>query len=224
MEPKIIECIVKLGGSLLRYPDKLIELCRFLSYCRVKSFIVVPGGGIFADSVRLVDKIFSLPSSISHWMAIKSMDIYGLLLAYLIPNGRLASSLYEASMLWMDGYTPIIEVYRLKELRSLPESWDVSSDSIALKLAQDWSIEKLVLVKDVDGIYNSDPKIHREAEFMPVVRISELEKLKETCIDRFFPKLFRFKPVSCIIVNGLNPTMVEYALEGKNVRGTVIIP
>ncbi|MEM2739505.1 MAG: hypothetical protein QXQ29_01725 [Candidatus Bathyarchaeia archaeon] len=224
MESKTIECIVKLGGSLLRYPDRLTELCRLLPYCRVRSFTVVPGGGIFADSVRSVDKLLSLPSSVSHWMAIKSMDIYGLLLSYLIPNGRLASSLSEAYMLWMDGYTPILEVSELKELHSLPESWEVSSDSIALKLAQDWSIDKLILVKDVDGIYSMNPRIHREAELMPIVGILELEKLGETCVDRFFPKLFRLKPVRCVIVNGLKPDMVRYALEDKNIGGTMIIP
>ncbi|MCS7113275.1 MAG: hypothetical protein RMJ00_05155 [Nitrososphaerota archaeon] len=222
MGSKTIECIVKLGGSLLDYPDKLVELCRLLSCCRARSFTVVPGGGVFADSVRSVDRLLSLPSSVSHWMAIKSMDIYGLLLAYLIPNGRLASSLSEASTLWLDGYTPVLEVYGLKELRNLPESWDVSSDSIALKLAQDWSIEKLILVKDVDGIYSVDPKIYREAELIPVVSISELERLGETCVDRFFPKLFRLKPVRCVIVNGLKPDMIRYALEGKNIGGTVI--
>lgn len=219
-----INCIVKLGGSLLRYPGRLVELCRLLSNRRVRSFLVIPGGGIFADSVRYVDRLFDLPSPVSHWMAVKSMDIYGLLLAYLIPNGRLTSSLSEAQRLWMDGYTPVLEVYGLKELRDLPESWDVTSDSISLKLAQDWSIEELILVKDVDGVYRMDPRIHPEAEFIPIVSVSELEKLGKVCVDRFFPKLFRVKPVKCMIVNGLNPDIVRYALEGKNVRGTMIVP
>ncbi len=219
-----IECIIKLGGSLLRYPSKLVELCRLLSNRRVRSFLVIPGGGIFADSVRYIDRLLDLSNRISHWMAVKSMDIYGLLLAYLIPNGRVASSLSEAQRLWVDGYTPILEVYGLKELRDLPESWDVTSDSISLKLAQDWDIEELILVKDVDGVYRMDPRIHPEAEFMPIVSVSELEKLKEVCVDRFFPRLFRLKPIKCMIVNGLNPDIVGYALEGKNVRGTMIVP
>lgn len=219
-----IECIVKLGGSLLRYPSKLVELCRLLSNRRVRSFLVIPGGGIFADSVRYVDRLLNLSNRISHWMAVKSMDIYGLLLAYLIPNGSVASSLSEAQKLWVDGYTPVLEVYGLKELRDLPENWDVTSDSISLKLAQDWGIEELILVKDVDGVYRMDPKIHPEAEFMPIVSVSELEKLREVCVDRFFPRLFRLKPIKCMIVNGLNPDIVGYALEGKNVRGTMIAP
>lgn len=223
MESNPIDCIVKLGGSLLRYPSKLTELCILLSSTRSRSFTVVPGGGLFADSVRYVDRLFNLPSSVSHWMAIRSMDIYGLLLSYLIPNGRIASNMGEAYKLWMDSYTPILEVSGLEEVRSLPEGWDVTSDSIALKIAQEWLVDELILVKDVDGLYTADPRSNPEAKLIPVVKASELEGLGETCLDRFFPRLLKLKPIRCLIVNGLNPANIVYALEGKNVRGTLIV-
>ncbi len=72
--------VVKIGGSLALYPDKLKELCIRLSEAAKKhKMVVVPGGGEFADLVRNCDKRFNLSCKASHRMAILGMDQYGLL-------------------------------------------------------------------------------------------------------------------------------------------------
>ena len=53
--------IVKVGGSLLAYPEKLKTLCIKLNeFSKSHSLIVVPGGGEFADVTRNSDEKFSL--------------------------------------------------------------------------------------------------------------------------------------------------------------------
>ncbi len=52
--------VVKIGGSLMAYPEKLKTLCTMLSeFSRNHSLIVVPGGGEFADVTRRLDEKFS---------------------------------------------------------------------------------------------------------------------------------------------------------------------
>src|SRR5664279_4627195 len=89
--------VVKVGGSLALYPEKLRALCTKLSEISKKQkIIVVPGGGEFADVVRCMDEMFSLSCGVSHRMAILGMDQYGLLLSDLIPNSATVSKLEEA--------------------------------------------------------------------------------------------------------------------------------
>lgn len=40
------------------------------------SVLIVPGGGPFADSVRVADEKFGIGAEASHWMAVLSMEQY----------------------------------------------------------------------------------------------------------------------------------------------------
>ena len=81
--------VLKVGGSLALYPEKLKALCTELSLSSKKHrLIVVPGGGEFADVARSLDKRFSLSCSASHKMAILGMDQYGYLLSDLMPGSH----------------------------------------------------------------------------------------------------------------------------------------
>ena len=53
--------VVKIGGSLALYPEKLRALCSKISEVSKKQkLLVLPGGGEFADIVRDLDKRFQL--------------------------------------------------------------------------------------------------------------------------------------------------------------------
>ena len=90
--------VVKIGGSLALYPEKLRILCSKLSAVSKKqNILLVPGGGEFADVVTDVDKRFSLSGSVSHQMAILGMDQYGLLLSDLISNSKVINQLEQVT-------------------------------------------------------------------------------------------------------------------------------
>ena len=101
--------VLKVGGSLALYPEKLKALCTGLSLSSKKHrLIVVPGGGEFADVARSLDKRFSLSCNASHKMAILGMDQYGLLLSDLIPNSVAVSKLEEIEYFLEMGKLPVI--------------------------------------------------------------------------------------------------------------------
>ena len=217
--------VVKVGGSLSAYPQKLRGLCNKLSEISKKyKFLMVPGGGGFADVVRQLDEKFSLSCSISHRMAVLGMDQYGLLLSDLTPNSCTVSTLEEAKKVSTSGKLPIFlpSQFMLTE-DPLENSWDVTSDSIAFYLAWLLQVNKVLLATDVDGVYACDPKQDPNVELIREMSASELLAMnKRTSVDKFLPKLLLKFPVDCYVVNGLFAKRVVAVIAGQAAVGTLI--
>jgi aspartokinase-like uncharacterized kinase len=217
--------IVKVGGSLALYPEKLRALCAKLSAVSQKhKLIVVPGGGEFADVVRSLDERFSLSCDVSHRMAILGMDQYGILLSDLIPNSVTSSKLEEIKcFLDLDKLPVFLPSKLLLSENQLENSWNVTSDSIAVYLAHRLRAKKVLLVTDVDGIYTHDPKTKPESEFIKELFASELLAInKRTSVDKTLPKLLLKAPIGCCVVNGLFPERVEAVFDDQATVCTVI--
>jgi len=83
----------------------------------------------------------------------------------------------------------------------------------------------VTLIKDVDGLYDKDPKRHSGATFIPRIHVDELRERKlpslpfdEVLIDI----LSRARLVKSLqIVNGTKPELIEPALAGEHV-GTIV--
>jgi len=126
--------IVKVGGSLALYPEKLRALCAKLSEISTKhKLIVVPGGGEFADLVRDLDKRFNLSHAASHRMAILGMNQYGFLLSDLMPCSCAVNQLENVQKVLDLGKLPVfLHSNLLLSEYTFQNSWDVTSDSIAV--------------------------------------------------------------------------------------------
>jgi len=216
--------LVKIGGSLALYPEKLKVLCSRLSMASKKHLlIIVPGGGKFADVVRELDTQFNLSPVISHRMAILGMDQYGLFLSDIMPGSRTVRSIEELEKLDFNSLPIILPSSFLLDERTLENSWDVTSDSIAVYIAAQLDVRKVVLITDVDGIYNHNPKEYSDSELIPKLSVKELLKIQErTSVDRFLPKLLVQLQTECFVVNGLYPERVEAILNGQDAVFTVI--
>ena len=217
--------VLKVGGSLALYPEKLKALCTELSLSSKKHrLIVVPGGGEFADVARSLDKRFSLSCGASHRMAILGMDQYGLLLCDLIPNSVTVSKLDEIEYFLGKGKLPLLLPSNLMLGEDpLENSWDITSDSITIYLASRLNLSRVLLITDVDGIYTGDPKKHPEAKLIAQITARELLGLKiRTSVDKALPELLLNSPIDCFVVNGLFPERVKAILENKITVCTVI--
>jgi len=145
----VIDAVVKVGGALLSLDDALPRFVGALNRIPPDhSFIVIPGGGPFADAVRSVDRLHSLSPDDAHWMAILGMDQYAIMLASRIPNAELVHRHGEIARARARGRIPVLAPYRwLREVDPLPHSWDVTSDSIAAWIAVQVGARQLVLIK-----------------------------------------------------------------------------
>jgi molybdenum storage protein len=99
------------------------------------------------------------------------------------------------------------------------------TDAGSYLLAECFGCATLTLIKDVDGLYDRDPKTHPHAELIKEVTIGELRDRKLTTLpfDRVLLDLLgKARLVKRIqIINGLKPHLLEPALNGEQV-GTVI--
>jgi aspartokinase-like uncharacterized kinase len=218
--------VIKVGGSLALYPEKLRALCTKLTeFSQKHKLIIVPGGGEFADIVRILDKRFSLSCGVSHKMAILGMDQYGLLLSDLIPNSVTLSKLEEIKFSFEIGKIPILLLSNLLlKDDPLENSWNVTSDAIALYIARKLETPKVLLVTDVDGIFTDDPKTHSDARFIERLSAHELLAMnKRTAVDENLPKLLLKSQVTCVVVNGLFPERVKAILDDEPAVCTLIV-
>jgi aspartokinase-like uncharacterized kinase len=216
--------VIKVGGSLAADPQKLRALCQKLSELSKRHrLVVVPGGAEFADTVRQLDKRFALSKAASHRMAVLAMDQYGLLLADLMHDSVVVRDLNQIKGTIEQGKLPIFLPSNLifKE-DTLENSWDVTSDSIALYLAAQMGAERVLFVTDVDGVYTSNPKVDKNAKLIEKLSPAELSALGRTSVDKALPKLLLQYKIDCYILNGHHPKRVEAVLANQKTVCTLI--
>jgi aspartokinase-like uncharacterized kinase len=220
-----MDAVIKVGGSLAENPERLRAICRKLSELAKRYvFIVVPGGGRFADAVRELDQRFNLSSVVSHRMSILGMDQFGLLLCQIIPNSCATYLLNDAKQLSEVRVVPVFLPSRLMFKEDpLENSWDVTSDSIAAYAAKKVRAKKVILSTDVDGVFTSDPKTRPNAKLIEQLSAEELLGLRQqTSVDRYLPKMLLEAGIDCYVVNGRFPDRVASVLAGKHTICTVI--
>ena len=208
--------VVKVGGGLGRGAgdDALRALCATLGELgRRHPLLVVPGGAWFADAVREADRRFALPATTSHHMAVLGMEQFGWLLSELIPGGERSTHPRVGA-----GRTTVLLPGALA-LDRLPASWQVTSDSIAAWVAGEAGAGRLVLVKEVDGLFAQWP-----AQGEPIARMTaaELGALRPAGVDEHLPALLQGATFETWVISGRDPRRLTELLERGTCVGTRI--
>lgn len=217
-----METVIKVGGSLGQSP-KLGDLMLRLAElgCRHK-ILIIPGGGTFADTVRDYERRFGLDKDAGHWMAILAMDQYGHLISSLIPGSELVQGLAEARKISAAGRVPVLLTYSLlRQTDMLPHSWDVTSDSIAAWVAGLSGAQKLVLLKNVDGLFDYESSPHDTAMLMEKIGLNQLIRCKG--VDRYFAAILRQVRLDVWVVNGEHPERLTQLLNTGDTKGTCLL-
>ncbi len=209
--------VLKIGGSLLNYFEELKIFCKTLSkISETAKVLVVPGGGIFANTIRDLQKKIKFSDDTAHWMALLAMDTYAFLLKDMIEGSKIIYTLEETPS--RDKPVILAPFNLMKEKDSLEHSWRVTSDSIAAYVAHQLGAGLLVLVKDVDGIIDTEGNVYKE------IRSEELSGLGKSCVDEVLPILIKEYQVECWIVNGRYPKRLEKLVFEGETFGTKIVP
>ncbi|MEM2933921.1 MAG: amino acid kinase [Methanocellales archaeon] len=204
--------VIKIGGSLMNYPRKLKQLCMEIEKLSAyHKLLIIPGGGSFADHIRNLDSSFQLSPTISHKMALLAMDQYGLFLSQFLTNAAIVQRIDQARKERYAILLPSQSLLKVSE-KILPHSWDVTSDSIACYIAMKIKASKLILVKDVNGIYK-DFETEKKL-LLHQVKAAEINKDMK-CVDKMLPELLVRYKMNCCIVNGRISRRLRSVLEGK---------
>ncbi len=158
--------VVKVGGSLLDMPDLADRLQHWLASQSPAHHVLIAGGGALVEQVRNYHAQTPLSEGAAHWMCIDLMTVTAHLLHDRLPEiplieddrllcqrvGDRACTIFGVAP-WMRQNEPHLPGTRLRI------SWDVTSDSIAGRLAIVLGADELVLLKsslgelkDVQGI------------------------------------------------------------------------
>ncbi len=149
--------IVKVGGSLFDWPDLPRRLAAFLDHRRMnvatERMVLIAGGGAAVDAIRALDRIHRLGDEPAHQLALHALDLTAIVLAAMVPGSTAVDRIESFAGAWNARSIPILAPRRsVTELDRtgtgpLPASWDVTSDSIAARLADHLGAECLVLLK-----------------------------------------------------------------------------
>lgn len=139
--------VVKIGGSLMR-SNAAARLLERWPRSPGTRYIVVPGGGIFADAVRTGQAELGYSDATAHRLALMAMEMSGRVLTDSKLGFVCASTLPEFADAWNGGLTPVWTPMALvAEAPEIAQTWDVTSDSLAAWLAARVAATRLVVVK-----------------------------------------------------------------------------
>lgn len=194
--------VIKVGGSLLDLAELVPRLCGWLADQTPAHELILAGGGTLADGVRQLDRLHRLGERDAHWLCIEAMAINARALHKLLPRAMWLNDWQQLN--FGGGESPCRCVADAGALMraadgvpELPESWSVTSDSIAAWLAMRCQATELVLLKSCPA---------------PPVSLAELAS--QGYVDRFFPTAaaglaavrlvdFRSTPITELRASGL---------------------
>jgi 5-(aminomethyl)-3-furanmethanol phosphate kinase len=140
--------VIKLGGSLSRSDALLNCLDALEKNYQGSAAVIVPGGGAFADQVRLAQQHWQFDDTTAHHMALLAMQQMALMLKGLKPGFTIAYTIgaihdqlsRKKTVIWSPDIGEL-------DNAGIAASWDITSDSLAAWLAKTLSATELILIK-----------------------------------------------------------------------------
>jgi aspartokinase-like uncharacterized kinase len=122
---------------------------------------VIAGGGELADVIRAAFVRRALDDEVAHWLCVRILGVTAQWLAHLLPEATCVTQFdslpcgagFQPAMvppvprLFIFDCEPFLRCDDAFSPSLLPHSWDVTSDSIAARLAERLGAEELVLLK-----------------------------------------------------------------------------
>ena len=148
--------IVKVGGSLFDREELPGRLRKWLARQEPALNVLIAGGGELTESIRRADGLYGLGEATSHELCVGLLDVAARLLAALLPEARFLedwATLHALPARHEQGVVIFSTTRFLRESEAalpgdpLPHAWDVTTDSIAARIAELAGADELVLLK-----------------------------------------------------------------------------
>jgi 5-(aminomethyl)-3-furanmethanol phosphate kinase len=206
MRGAVVPTVVKLGGSYA-FSSALKRWIDAVAAC-AGHVVVVPGGGPFAETVRVAQPKMGFDDRAAHAMALLAMEQYGCALASLGAGWRLAASAAAIRDVLREGGVPVWSpTPMLREANDVPWSWDVTSDSLAAWLAGRIGAKRVLLVKQLEP---------------PPGRLRAADLVADGIIDPAFPRFLRASGAQAFIAGPAGHAAAATAMRHGATVGTAI--
>ena len=211
-----MKIVIKIGGSVAisssgpkpEYFEKLIPVLNKIKNKHLL-YIVIGGGKITRDYYNCIKNFISHDKA--EWVLIDLLHANARFLAYAL-NGKFISKLDELddSLCVASGFEP-----------------GHSTDGSAAMIAEKINADLLLILTDVNGIYDDDIKRNPDAKLLKHLSFNELDNFEKDgspnnygIIDKLAIKTIKKNKIKTYVING-NPTNILKVLNGEN-PGTVI--
>jgi uridylate kinase len=220
--------VLRIGGSVVASPinteliSKYAELLKTLKE-QGHEVVVVVGGGTLAREFISTAKNLGLDEQAQDEIAISVSRVFAQL--FLKKLGNLSCSTVP---LTVDDAADCLGAGKIVVMGGLRPG--MTTDTVAALVAERVNADLLVKGTDQDGVYNKDPKKHRDAVKLGHLSFDDLaivfseSKHKagiHQIIDPEAIKILKRKRMRLVVVNGFVPENVLAAINGESV-GTVI--
>ena len=195
-------CVVKVGGSVV----KSHNLSLWLGVIKGSTLpvVIVPGGGIYADEVRDAQKREGFSDHVAHEKALMAMDRMAIDIATTDTIFKVVTAEPDIHQYLGVSQIPIWGPYEMcASCKAIPANWSVTSDSLALWLANKLGAENLFLIKSA-----GPPGEPHTAEGLS----------KEGFVDLAFPEFLRHSSVSSYIAGPNDQGNLASVLAGKTCK------
>jgi uridylate kinase len=220
--------VIRVGGSVVASPANPELISRYADVLKeVKALghevAVVVGGGELAREFIGIARQMGLDETAQDDMAISVSKLYAQLL--LKKLGRIGCK----SVSWtLEDSESCLSKGRVAVMGGLKPG--ITTDAVAALLAEKTGADLLVKGTNQEGVYDKDPKTHKDAIMLEHLSLGELSSVLvddkhkagiHQIIDPEAVKVLKRYHVKVVVVNGYKPENVLLAIKGKRV-GTLI--
>jgi uridylate kinase len=220
--------VLRIGGSVVASPIRPNLISRYIGLLKDlrkqgHEVAVVVGGGILAREFIQAAKDMGLPEDAQDDVAISVSRIFAQLFLKKLGKSGCASvplTVEQASNCLREG--------KIAVMGGLKPG--MTTDTVAALIAESISADLLIKGTDQDGIYDEDPRTHKNAVKLDHLSFEELSGVfledrhkagLHQIVDPEAVKVLKRKRLKVVIVNGFKPENILMAVEGKSV-GTLI--
>ena len=223
--------VFDIGGSIL-CPDGIPDIgyiekfSKFVLELKKKGhkIIIVTGGGSVAKSYIKATRTFKPPEDL--------LDFIGIL-------GTRMNAMVLIAALGKHAYSRLVK--NKEDLRHGIESGKIvvmggtvarqTTDAVSVAAADFFGADLIIIGTNVKGIYDKDPKKHRNARLIERISAKELHEMVKvrkhkagplTIMDPVAARLLEHIKIKTIVLDGRDLKNMRNAIEGKKFVGTVI--
>lgn len=195
-----IEYFIKLGGSLLNNLPSYSMLLDKLTMSSDKCVFYL-GSGVVGEQIKQWlsgEKSVCISKENGFLMTASIHRINALVTSSINKNFVLCQTEDELQMALEENKKPILDTEGFKSV--LPDNSNLKTDYQSAVLCNYFGIKKMVIVTDVNGIYNFNPKTNENANKISYLHACDLEKLNSSCVDFGVAKKLIEGEIECIVI------------------------
>jgi dihydroneopterin aldolase len=191
--------VIKIGGSVIR-SSKLNGWLDVIA-AAARPVVVVPGGGALADEVRAVQAKLGFGDRAAHRMALLAMDQLAWAVAGMHAGFDVGDTEEALRASLAQGRIAVWAPYGLVADRAdIPQSWTVTSDSLALWLGKRLGAEACYVIKSIERKHS---------------RLAAAQLSRDGVVDEAFPVMLKDAGVPVFLLGRGDQSALAASLAAK---------